>query len=84
MGRSIRDGQHDFDFEFGAWATNLRRLKDPLAGATDWVEYEGTSVVRPIWAGRGRTWSSSTWPGPPVGSKGSTCACIDRSQVSGA
>ena len=52
MSRSIRDGQHDFDFEFGTWATHLRRLKAPLSGSTDWVEYEGTSVVRPIWGGR--------------------------------
>jgi hypothetical protein len=52
MGRTIRDGQHDFDFEIGTWATYLRRLKGPLTGSTDWVEYEGTSVVRPIWGGR--------------------------------
>jgi hypothetical protein len=52
MSTSIRDGQHDFDFEIGSWSTRLRRLKDPLSGSTDWVEYEGTSVVRPIWGGR--------------------------------
>jgi hypothetical protein len=52
MGRSIRDGQHDFDFEIGTWATHLRRLKGPLTGSTDWVEYEGTSVVREVWSGR--------------------------------
>lgn len=52
MDRSIRDGQHDFDFEIGAWATHLRRLKHPLTGSSDWIEYEGTSVVRPIWGGR--------------------------------
>jgi hypothetical protein len=52
MGRSIRDGQHDFDFEIGTWATHLRRLKSPLTGSTDWVEYEGTSVVRKVWGGR--------------------------------
>jgi hypothetical protein len=52
MGRSIRDGQHDFDFEIGRWATHLRRLKSPLTGSTDWVEYEGTSDVRKVWDGR--------------------------------
>ncbi len=52
MGRSIRDGQHDFDFEIGTWATHLRRLKAPLTGSTDWAEYKGTSVVREIWGGR--------------------------------
>lgn len=24
-----RDGQHDFDFEIGAWKTQLRRLANP-------------------------------------------------------
>ena len=52
MGRAIREGQHDFDFEIGAWATHLRRLRSPLSRSTDRVEYEGTSIVRPIWGGR--------------------------------
>jgi len=47
-----RDGQHDFDFEIGTWKTHLRRLVHPLTGSTDWVEYEGTTVVRKVWNGR--------------------------------
>lgn len=47
-----RDGQHDFDFEIGTWKTHLRRLLRPLTGSTEWVEYEGTSVVRKVWGGR--------------------------------
>lgn len=47
-----RDGQHDFDFEFGRWKTHLRRLVHPLTGSTTWVEYEGTTVVRRVWGGR--------------------------------
>jgi hypothetical protein len=47
-----RDGQHDFDFEFGTWTTQLTRLRRPLTGSTEWVEHEGTSVVREIWGGR--------------------------------
>jgi len=47
-----RDGSHDFDFEFGAWKTHLKRLLHPLTGSTTWVEYDGTSVVRKIWNGR--------------------------------
>ncbi len=47
-----RDGQHDFDFEIGAWKTHLKRLQRPLTGSTTWVEYEGTTVVRKVWAGR--------------------------------
>jgi len=47
-----RDGQHDFDFEIGTWKTRLARLRSPLTGSKDWVEYEGTSVVRKVWDGR--------------------------------
>ena len=47
-----RDGQHDFDFEIGAWKTQLRRRLRPLTGSTTWVEYQGTTVVRKIWNGR--------------------------------
>ena len=48
----IRDGQHDFDFEIGTWRTHLRRLVHPLSGSTQWVEFNGTSVVSKIWDGR--------------------------------
>jgi hypothetical protein len=46
------DGQHDFDFEIGTWKARLSRLDKPLTGSTTWFEYEGTSVVRPLWDGR--------------------------------
>ena len=52
MDTSIRDGQHDFDFEIGTWSTKLRRLKAPLTGSTEWQDYEGTTLVTPIWGGR--------------------------------
>jgi len=47
-----QDGQHDFDFEIGAWKTHVSRLQHPLTGSTTWVEYEGSTVVRKIWNGR--------------------------------
>jgi hypothetical protein len=47
-----RDGQHDFDFEIGTWSTRLKRLKAPLTGSTEWLEYTGTTVVRKVWDGR--------------------------------
>jgi hypothetical protein len=47
-----RDGQHAFDFEIGRWKTRLSRLVHPLTGSTDWVRYEGTTVVRKVWNGR--------------------------------
>jgi hypothetical protein len=46
-----RDGQHDFDWDLGAWKTHQRRLLHPLTGSTTWVEYSGTDVVRKIWDG---------------------------------
>jgi hypothetical protein len=47
-----RDGQHDFDWEIGTWKTHLRRLQRPLSGSTNWVEYDGTSVVSKVLDGR--------------------------------
>jgi len=48
----LPDGAHDFDFEFGSWKAHIARRLKPLTGSTEWVEYEGTSVVRPWWDGR--------------------------------
>ncbi len=47
-----RDGQRDFDFEFGTWDTHLKRRLRPLSGSDEWVEYAGTSIVSKVWAGR--------------------------------
>jgi hypothetical protein len=47
-----RDGQHDFDFEIGTWKTHLSRRLHPLTGSTDWVEYDGKTIVRKVWNGR--------------------------------
>jgi len=49
---ALRDGQHDFDFEFGVWKTHLKRLVHPLSGSSTWVELDGTTVVRKVWNGR--------------------------------
>lgn len=40
-----RDGRTDFDFEIGRWRTQVKRLRKPLSGSTEWVAYEGTSIV---------------------------------------
>lgn len=47
-----RDGQHDFDFNFGTWKTHVSRLVHPLTGSTTWTEYDGTSAIRKVWNGR--------------------------------
>jgi hypothetical protein len=30
----MRDGAHDFDFNIGVWHTHIKRILDPLSGAT--------------------------------------------------
>jgi hypothetical protein len=47
-----RDGQHDFDFNFGTWKTHIKRLQHPLTGSSTWVTLDGTVVVRKVWDGR--------------------------------
>jgi predicted methyltransferase len=49
-----RDGQHDFDFNFGVWQTHIRRILDPLSGSTRSMELTGTVAVRNLWDGRGQ------------------------------
>jgi len=49
---SPRDGQHDFDFEIGTWKTHLMRRLHPLTGTNEWVEYDGSTVVRKVWDGK--------------------------------
>src|SRR5271170_1868096 len=49
---ALRDGQHDFDFEIGAWKVHLKKLQHPLTGSTTWIEFDGTIVARPVWDGR--------------------------------
>jgi len=50
---AARDGGHDFDWEFGTWATHVRVLRNPLSPETPtWAEYEGTSIVHPLCDGR--------------------------------
>jgi hypothetical protein len=47
-----RNGEHDFDFEFGEWKAHVSRRLKPLTGSNDWVEYDGPSVVRKVWDGK--------------------------------
>ena len=49
---TVRDAQHDFDWDIGAWKLHMKRLVHPLTGSTTWVEYDGTDTVRKVWDGR--------------------------------
>jgi hypothetical protein len=48
----LRDGQHDFDFNFGVWHTHIRRVPDPFSGSDKSIELNGTVTVRKVWDGR--------------------------------
>ena len=48
-----RDGTRDFDFWMGSWKVHNRVLKERLAGSTEWVEFEATSIARPLLDGLG-------------------------------
>ncbi len=50
--RALRDGQRDFDFDFGAWKTHSSRLLHPLTGSKEWADMDGITVVKKIWDGR--------------------------------
>ena len=43
-----QDGRHDFDFFMGSWAVHHKRLRERLKGSTDWEEFDGTCVARPL------------------------------------
>ena len=46
------DGQHDFDFNIGAWKTHIHRRVHALSGSDETVELNGTVMNRKIWGGR--------------------------------
>ncbi len=47
-----RNGQHDFDFQFGTWNVRVQRLFHPLSASATWVNYTGTHEVEKVWGGR--------------------------------
>jgi hypothetical protein len=49
---AITPEQHQFDFDFGTWATHSTRLLHPLTGSHTWVKLDGKTVVRKVWGGR--------------------------------
>ena len=45
---------HDFDFYVGTWTIHNRRLRQALAGCTEWYEFEAVSEARPVLGGDGQ------------------------------
>jgi hypothetical protein len=47
------DGRQDFAWEVGTWRTTVRVLAEPLSESADtWLQFAGTSTVRPLLDGR--------------------------------
>jgi len=61
------EGRHDFDVIFGEWRILNRKLEDPLAERSDWLEFDATVEVRPILGGLGNVdlYSAPDFPGRP-------------------
>lgn len=49
---SLRNGEHDFDFNFGRWRTEITRVLNPLDGGTERTTMVGTVTVREVWGGK--------------------------------
>jgi hypothetical protein len=47
------DGSRDFDFAFGTWHTQIRRIPHPFTGSSTWQNDAGTVTVRKLWNGAG-------------------------------
>ena len=47
------DGREDFNFFFGRWAVQHRKLRDRLAGCTTWDSFSGSSHAQPLLGGLG-------------------------------
>lgn len=52
MNEPTLDGRSDFDFLVGDWTVRHRRLKERLAGCTEWEEFRGTCSLRPLLDGQ--------------------------------
>ena len=48
MNERTVDGRSGFDFLVGHWTVRHRRLKERLAGCTEWEEFRGTCSLRPL------------------------------------
>ena len=62
------DGRHDFDFLFGIWKVESRRLARRLEGCTEWQELRAENETRPVLGGLGNVDKfTATFPdGKPI------------------
>jgi len=62
------DGRHDFDFLFGSWKVESRRLARRLEGCTEWQNLRAENETRPVLGGLGNVDKfTATFPnGKPI------------------
>ena len=65
----------DFDFEYGIWSVQHRRLLDRLAGCLAWEEFDGTASCAPILGGVGNIEEASM---PSTGTIGMALRLFDQ------
>jgi hypothetical protein len=65
---------HDFDFYVGTWMIHNRRLRQALAGCTEWYEFDAISEARPVLGGIG---NFDEFDAPSEGISGLTLRLFD-------
>ena len=75
-GAKTGDGRSDFDFFFGSWTVQNRRLTERLAGSDEWEEFGAISIVRPVLGGLGNV-DRIIFGGPWSGHEGITLRLFD-------
>lgn len=60
----VRDGSHDFDFEYGKWRMPNHRLIKRLAGSHEWADFVSCDEGEPLPGGIGDqdVYHASYWP----------------------
>lgn len=71
----MHDGRHDFAFQTGDWRVRHRKLRERLAGSSDWYEFGGTCKGWELIAGAGNV--DDHWLEDPEGAY--TAATVRRS-----
>jgi hypothetical protein len=61
---AVRDGSHDFDFEYGKWRMPNHRLVKRLAGSHEWADFVSCDEGMPLPGGIGDmdVFRASYWP----------------------
>lgn len=48
LAAGVRDGSHDFDFEYGKWTMPNHRLVERLAGSHEWADFTSCDEGEPV------------------------------------